>query len=174
LSSAPVTRCRISRWCSTGLEQLLQLGIRADHARRRLEAVVRDLARRREDQQLGRVAPVADQRRQHDAGGDRRLAFFLLISSRNSRISRLPAIRVVGAEDRADEVEDPVVARLAERRVRAVGLGRQVDDLQRLEHRERGAASSGNSGATRHQAAPSTIRCSQSGQAVVHSGRAAI
>jgi hypothetical protein len=91
--------------------------------------------------------------------------FFLLMSRRNSRMSRLPALRVVRAEDGADEVENPFVASLAEGR-----LPGHVDHPERLEHGERRFPSSGKSGANGTSDLRSTIRRSQSGQAVDQAG----
>jgi DNA-binding TFAR19-related protein (PDSD5 family) len=95
------------------------------------------------------MAPVADQRRHHDPGGERRLEILLADQQQELADQPLRRLRVVRAEDRADEVEHPLVARLAEGR-----LTGDVDDPQRLEHRQRRFRLVREQRRARHQAAP--------------------
>jgi hypothetical protein len=88
------------------------------------------------------------------------LEFFLLISRKNSRISRRPVSGVVGAEDRGDEVEHPLSQ--ASPKVGWPGASTIFSDLKTA---SAASASPGNSGGGISDCA-ATIRSSQSGQAV--------
>jgi hypothetical protein len=57
---------------------------------------------------VGAVPPVADQRRHHDARGDRRLAVLLADQQQEFADQPLRALGVIGPEDRADEIEHEV------------------------------------------------------------------
>jgi hypothetical protein len=93
-----------------------------------MKGVVRDFDRRRQDQQLSRMTPVAYQRRNHDPGGDG--GFRVLLADQQKELSdQLPSsIPIKSPKDRPDEIKDPILASLAERR-----LAGRIHDLERLE-----------------------------------------
>ena len=120
-----------------------QFRIRVHHVARRTEGVVRDLHRWRQDQQLGRMTPVANERCHHDAGGDGGLAVLLADQQKEVADVALRGLGVIGAEDRPGEVEHPFFADLTKGGVSqlagcAILELRQVDDLQGLEDRQCG------------------------------------
>ncbi|MNL06481.1 hypothetical protein D3C87_1271160 [compost metagenome] len=117
-----------------GVHQRAQflINVRPRHVARRAEAVVGDFDRRRQDRELARPAPVQDQRRHHDPGGNRRLA--VLLRDQDEPLSDQPpaCLRVIGPEYRSNDVEHPLTACFAEGRATW-----SINNLQRLEHVER-------------------------------------
>jgi hypothetical protein len=93
-----------------------ELVVCPDHPRGRLEAVVRDLFCRSEDQVFLVLPPAQDHRRQHDPRGDGGLRVLLADEEVELPDQLVPRLGIVGAEDGRDEVENPLLGALPEGR----------------------------------------------------------
>ena len=97
------------------VEQITQFLVRLDSRFDRLEAVVGDFLRRRQNQVFRFRSPILNQHRQHDAGGDCRFGV-LLADEHEERLDESPPfVRVawyiaVGTENGFGELRHPRAA----------------------------------------------------------------
>ncbi|MNO85332.1 hypothetical protein D3C76_767030 [compost metagenome] len=115
------------------MQQRFQLIVIVDHVLGRDERVVSNFLGRRQDDELSRKTPVADQCRQHDPCSDRRFTVFLRDAEHHFPNQTLAGLAVVAAEDGPGERQDPGCAGGLNG-----GAARGIDDLQPLEHIEAG------------------------------------
>ena len=114
------------------VEAGLELRVRLDHADRLRVGQVRDLLRRRDQQELGPRAPAHQHGRQHDRRARRRLA--VLLRHELEDLANVPnaGLRIVGAEQRPHDVALPVARGFGQERP-----ARHVRQLQAVEDGDR-------------------------------------
>ena len=136
------------------VKQLPQLLVRINHAFGRIETILRDLQCRREYQQLGVVTPVDDQCGEHDARSNGRLAVLLADQEHELPDQSSGSLAFVCPEDRCNEVEDPLIADLAECRESSIRLLGKVCYLQAAKYSQRICCLVWEERRDRHEALP--------------------
>jgi len=114
------------------VEALVELGIEPDHAGRLAESEIGDRLRRPDEEKLGERPDVHQQRHHHQAGAVRRLG--VLLRDEREDLLDHPGVarRVARAEERGDDLAEPVAGGLGHLGIAGdVGQAQLVEELHR-------------------------------------------